>query len=199
MNVNLDSIILILILGLIGLGIVASLLSVQSRRKAWAELAERLGLQLQPGGFFGENNVVSGVYRSHYLRLDTFSRGSGKSRSHYTRIVLAIQNPAGVALELYQEGIFSRMGKALGMQEIQTGDEELDRRFMIKGEPQTTVVGLLTSIGLRQKLMEARAPHIQVRGQEVYYEKRGIETNIDTLNFLFDLLSDLAQAVDHLS
>ena len=114
----------------------------------------------------------------------------------YTRIRMSVNNPSALSLAIYDENVLSKLGKVLGMQDIQVGDDELDRRFTFKGKPEPVITGLLTSIGLRQKLLEARSVNVEVKGQEVCWRQRGEESNADNLQFLFDLLSDLAEAVD---
>jgi hypothetical protein len=167
----------------------------QARQQAWSELAARTGLTFEPGGIFSRT-VVTGNYRGRPLTLDTFTRHSGKNSTTYTRIQLGVNNPSALSLAIYDENVLSKVGKALGVQDIQTGDDELDRRFIIKGQPEPVIASLFTSISLRQKLLEAHSVHVEVKGQQVYWQQRGAESNADYLQSLFDLLSDLAEAVD---
>lgn len=171
-------------------------LRYQARQRAWSELAARTGLTLEPAGFLGLRLCVTGDYRGHTLTLDTFTRSSGKNSTTYTRIVLSVNNTASLRLALYEENILSPLGKALGVQDIQVGDAELDRRFMIKGQPEDVIVSLLTFGGLRDKLLQARSLNLKVEGQELHFEKRGVESDVDRLQFLFDLLSELAEAIE---
>ena len=50
--------------------------------------------------------------------------------------------------------------------------------------------------GLRQKLLEARALNIELDGRELHFEQVGFLTNQDYLRSLFDLLSDVAAAIE---
>jgi hypothetical protein len=165
------------------------------RLRAWSELAARSGLSLEPGNLFSPPRV-SGAYRGHHLRLDTFSRGTSKNRTTYTRIVVHLDNRAGVRLALYQEDVFNKIGKMFGQKDVQTGDEEIDRRFMIRCEPEMFAARLFTSINLRSKLLQARSLNLSVEGPELYFEQRGAETNGEYLQFLFDMLIDLAEFVE---
>lgn len=169
--------------------------SRRAREKAWRELAESLGLTYESGGFLGLSRVT-GTYHGHSLTLDTFTRGSGKSRTTYTRIVLFVNNQATAYLALYEEGVFSKIGKFFGMQDIQIGDEELDRRFIIKSRPENFAASLLLAGGLRQKLLETRPLNIELDGRELHFEQVGVLMNVDYLRSLFDLLSDVAGAVE---
>ena len=185
----------LLVVGMLVIFAVLAYRRRQARQQAWSELAVRTSLTFEPGTLFSPMRVT-GTYHGRPLALDTFTRSSGKSSTTYTRIRLGANNPSALSLAIYDENVLSKLGKALGTQDIQVGDDELDRRFTFKGQPQQVIAGLLTSIGLRQKLLEARSVHVEVKGQEVYWQQRGAESNADYLQFLFDLLSDLAEAVD---
>jgi hypothetical protein len=186
---------LLIVVGLLVIFAVLAYVRHQARRQVWSELAARTGLTFEPGTLFSPMRI-KGNYRGHPLTLDTFTRSSGKSSTTYTRIRLTVNNPSALSLAIYDENVLNKLGKALGMQDIQTGDEELDRRFIIKGQPEPVIANLFTSIGLRQKLLEARSLHVEVKGRELHFEQRGAESNADYIQFLFDLLSDLAEAVD---
>ena len=127
---------------------------------------------------------------------DTFTRGAGKSRQTYTRIVLFVNNQTSAYLALYQESVFSKIGKFFGMQDVQVGDEDFDRRFIIKSRPENYVVGLLMTGDLRQKLLEARSVNIELDGRELHFEQIGFLTKQDYLRSVFDLLSDVAGAIE---
>jgi hypothetical protein len=168
---------------------------LQARRRAWADLASRTGLAFEPGSLFAPPRVT-GTYRQHQLTLDTFTRGSGKNQTIYTRIVIFADNRANVHLALYEEGFFSKVGKFFGREDVQTGDEEVDRRFIIKCEPEIFASRLFTSINLRAKLLEIQPINIEVDGHELHYERRGVEMEGDKLLYLFDMLIDLAEFVE---
>ena len=170
--------------------------SRQAQQRAWGELAAHTGLTFEPGRFFGPGPHVTGTYRSRPLTLDTFTRGSGKHRPTYTRIVLFMDNPANVYLALYQESVFSKIGKFFGMQDLQIGDEEVDRRFIIKSKPENFAASLFTSISLRQQFLQARVLNVEVDGRELTFEQVGVLTDAEYLKFLFDLLSEVAARVE---
>lgn len=185
-----------LVLAVLAVIVVIAYLRYQARRRAWSELAARTGLTLEPAGFLGLSQRVTGAYRGRALTLDTFTRGSGKNSTAYTRIVAPVNNAASLRLALYEQGLLSEIGKLLGAQDIQTGDPELDRRFIVKGQPEDVVVRLLTLGGLDVKLLQARSLNLRLDGDQLRWEKRHVESDVDYLQSLFDLLSDLAEAVE---
>ena len=187
--------------GIIALALGVAYFNRRAQERAWREVGERTGLTFEPGtaylgGLVRTPPRVTGTYRRHPLTLDTFTRGSGKSRTTYTRLVLFVNNAANVYLALYQESVFSKIGKFFGMQDIQVGDEEVDRRFIIKSKPESFAAGLFTGISLRERLLQARVLNVEVDGRELTFEQVGVLTDVDYLKFLFDLLTELAEAVE---
>ena len=199
MDISVETLVLFAVVALVVVAVVFSYLVLQSRRRAWEELAARLGLTFEPGNWIGRGMSISGTYRSQHITLDKFTRRTGKNATTYTRVVLFLKQPSQIEMEIYTEGLFSKIGKLLGMKEIQTGDEVLDQRYIIKGQPENGIAGLLASYDVRQKLAEAPALHIKVHGQEIYYEKRGFAKDENNLIALFDLITSLASGIDRLS
>ena len=136
--------------------------------------------------------------RSPCLLLDTFARYAGRERIIYTRITLDVNNATELWLAISNEGVGSKLKKMLGTKEILVGDEAIDAQFFIQGSPELAVQRLLSGTSLRQKLLETKSLHIELGNRRILYEKRGFEANPDKLLSLFDLLGDVADAVDRL-
>jgi hypothetical protein len=169
----------------------------QSRRHAWNKLAARAGLTFVPGSFW-RTPTVTGTYRGHALTLDTFTRSSRHSAARDNRIILFINNRANLYLALYEKTFVSKIGKFLGMRDIQIGDDEFERRFMIKGHPENGVTRLLGDSKLRARIMAARSFNVEVIGQELHFEERYCNLDLDYTQSLFDLLTDIAIGVEQI-
>ena len=83
------------------------------------------------GWFTRKLPFIKGVYRNHQISLHTEIRGSGKHRHPYTIITIIVPE-IKFDLEVYKEGFFSKIGKAFGMQDIQTGFDDFDKKFMLR-------------------------------------------------------------------
>jgi hypothetical protein len=189
------ALIFIAVIAFFVLAIVGSYFSVQARNKAWGELADRTGLMLQGGGFLSSPRL-EGVYRGHSTTLYTHTVHTGKHSHTYTRVRMDVNNQAGLSLSLQRENVLSKIGKAVGMQDIQLGDEEMDQRFLIQGKPADEVSGLFTSISLRQRLLENNIHSLRLNGRTLEHSQSGVETRPDVLQGLFDTMADLADAVE---
>jgi len=190
--------IIVIVAGLLAIFVVIGIFNRRAHQNAWSDLAVQAGLAFEPGSFWGKSPLVSGVYHNRSLALDTFSTQSGDSRTVYTRLALAVDNPAGLNMALSGEGLGSKLEKLVGKKDILVGDEEFDRRFFIRGTPEIAIQRLLANSSLRQKLLETRSVNIEVKDRTVRYTKQGFESNPDTLLALFDLMNELGVNVDRL-
>jgi hypothetical protein len=112
------------------------------KSEAWKVLANDLGLTMSGGGMFSRPEI-GGIYQGSQTRIYTYTTGSGKNRHTYTRISLYLARPLNLGLRVYKEGFLSKIGKAIGTQDIQTGDEAFDAAVMIKGNDEMAVVDVL--------------------------------------------------------
>ncbi len=186
----------LIIVATVGLAVLIPYLLRQAQNHAWGDLASQLGLTLETGGSFLAFPKVTGNYRGHDLVLDTFTRGYGKQRRTYTRIVMTINNPANVQLSLYDENVFSRVAQALGSKDIQVDDPEIDRRFRIQGQPEEAVKLLFESGMLREQLLDLKALDLGLDGTSLRYSRQGIEKGIERLQNVLNLMGELATQVE---
>jgi hypothetical protein len=128
-----------------------------ARRRALAELAQRLGLRLATGrnkelvqrykflDWFqtGSNryaeNVVSGSYRGHEVlafdyHYETYSQTKkGRETHHHWSSFYILLLPLDCPeFHLYPETFLSRIGHALGAQDIDFESDEFSRAFVVK-------------------------------------------------------------------
>ncbi len=182
------AVILVLVLGI-------SYYQRQKRNRAWSEFSGLVGLTFEPGNIFSQPKA-SGTYRGHSLLLESFTRGAGRSRTTYTRLAVAVDNRSDINLGLYQEGMFSKIGKAFGSQDIQVGDPEVDQKFIIRSKPEEFAMRLFSSVNLRSKLLQLRPVNIVMAGSQLTYERVGTMTDLEQLRFLADLLLDLGDFIE---
>jgi hypothetical protein len=166
----------------------------KSQVKAWSELAAQTGLSCEKGNFLSPIRVT-GKYRDHNLVMETF-RSGGKNSDTCTRIIVSVNNIASLRLTLTEENILTKIGKQIGGQDIQTGNDPIDKRFIIRGQPEVKILQLLNSNNLQQKLLSIQFLMIEVIGGEIRYEQHIFEKNASRLQRLFDLLCTLAEEVD---
>jgi len=180
---------LILIIGVIIYG----LRRREVRAQRWRLFASQTGLIFEPGGI-GKEMRVSGNYRGHRVVLDTFSHHTGYSRgSHnypYTRINIEITNRTNIELKIQEKKLLF-----LPKNTLEIGDEQIDKRFTISGQSSEVASGIFADPNLRQRILQARSFNVEVQGPQLVFSRPSIETNLDYLVFLLDLMCDLANYI----
>ncbi len=169
--------------------------------------AARMGCQANiPQGFFGGFPSCHGTYRNRPLRVFMFTRssGSGKSRSTttYTAFEIDVDNPDGFEFHIFEQGFFTSMAVKLGMQDIQIGDDEFDKEYIIKSNNESKVIELLTPM-IKQKFMEFADQFpgfgVKLQGAKFYYESAGTmagETFVTRIETMIQFMCDLADQLD---
>jgi hypothetical protein len=189
----------IAVLGLIVVLIKAG--AVSSQRSAWQQVAARAGLQVEAKGLFREP-VLQGPYRGRPLTLDTYvttSGGDSDSTITYTRVSVTVANAGGAILHVRRTNILaSAVGKLLSGQNATIGDETFDKKFLIQCHPPDFAAQVLGEPALRQKVMTLRHfDGLEVTGVNVRYLARKIQRDANFLMEVLDLVSDIADRVDH--
>lgn len=132
------------------IGLIVGLIVYQNKQRQrtaqeWTVLAQRHGLQFYPAtgwsaGLVGE---IQGVFQGRHIKVYTETRGSGKSRTTWTCIHTWMEAPLGVGLSVEPEGFLSAISKAFGGQDLNTGDQAFDGRFVVKADDAERALRLL--------------------------------------------------------
>ncbi len=178
-------------------GIIALSVMLHKRNIArWQAMADKLGLTMTGGTMF-QRPEISGTYRGQPVRLYTYTQGSGKNRHTYTCTVVGLNRPLALGLRVYKEGFFSKIGKAVGTQDIQTGDAAFDDRVMIKGDDEDGVLEVLTP-DVRRALgtLVGKEPGIQLDDSGMKQTNSGFVSDTARLTYLLDAMVEVCRRVE---
>src|SRR5712672_2003795 len=103
-----------------------------SRQEIWRQFCDQTGSNDVDGGFW-KGDKVEATHGPWTVTLDTYAVSTGKSTIIYTRMRAPYVNPDGFRFTVYRKGIFTALGKLLGMQDVTVGLSDFDRDFVIKG------------------------------------------------------------------
>jgi hypothetical protein len=170
-----------------------------SKDEVWRQLSQEMGAEFVDGGFWKGSKVEVHV-KPWTITLDTYSESSGESSVTYTRMRAPYINPEGFRFTIYRKGIFSALGKLLGMQDIEVGDPDFDEAFIIKGNDESKVVSLFSDTRIRQMIQDQPKIRLDVKDSEgwfgptfpedvdeVRFQVVGVIKDIERLKALFDL------------
>ncbi len=174
-----------------------------SRREIWQSLSEQTGSEFIEGGFFKTDKVVAHI-RDWIVTLDTYTVSTGKSSVTYTRIRAPYINVDGIRFVIYRSSIFSGIGTALGMQDIEVGFPQFDEEFVIKSNNEQKIKELLSSARIRELIEQQRHFRMEVKDDEGWFGAKfpeGIDElyfcvpyvikDIEQLKGLFDLFAEV--------
>ncbi len=184
-----------LFLVIVGVAVAAITIGMQQSKKtneAWASVAERLQLVFQPGQLFSRPRI-SGIHKGCSVLVTTFSRGSGKHQTTYTRFRVSYPNSLDLGLRLTKQGLLTGIGKFFGTQDIEVGDEGFDDVIVVKGRDPERVKEFLT---LSRRMRAARFLTTYqgscIDDMNVEWERRHVERDADKLLRMIERMTSLA-------
>jgi hypothetical protein len=104
-----------------------------SKDDVWRELCRETGAEFVEGEIWKGNKVQARV-EPWTITLDAFTGSNGESSHTYIRMRAPYVNPEGFRFTIYRKGVFTELGKLLGMQDPEIGAPDFDEAFVIKGE-----------------------------------------------------------------
>jgi len=169
--------------------------------KSWGEFALKHNLKLQKGTIFSYPSVT-GNYKGYKFMLYIFTRyidgiyRHRKPKAIYTGMALNPTNYINCNMHIYKEGLLSKIGKAIGMQDIQSGDPEFDKNFVIKSSTPDPVVQRILTAPIRTAMLNLKdIIDITVSFRGVTFEKKGFFTDVNSLEALAELMYNLLNSV----
>jgi hypothetical protein len=153
----------------IALIIFRGITSTQDREKqktAWRRLSATHKLNfVSDHNLIGNGSYLAGIYRNHALRLETIEKGEGRTSITYTRVGVQVQPWYGDSLSNDQRGQFLSFQEALDRFTSPNSDFSVNEEIKVES-----------------------------RGHPIYFEQRGLIQDTKFLQYLFDLLTYLAEA-----
>ncbi len=178
-----------------------------SKEDVWRQLCSEIGGEFLDGGRWKGGKVVAKV-KEWTVTLDTYTVSTGKSTVTYTRMRAPYVNKDGFRFKVYRRGLFSGLGKLLGMQDIEVGYSDFDRDFIVKGNDASKVRSLFLNPRIRGLVQAQPSIHFQVKDDEgrfgtafpegvdeLSFHVTGVIKDIKRLRLLYELFSE---TLDHL-
>lgn len=172
-----------------------------SQDEVWRQLATELGATYTDGGMWQNGKIVAHV-AAWTVTLDTYTISTGKSSITYTRMRAPYVNPDGFRFTIYRAGMFSGLGRALGMQDIEVGYPGFDRDYVIKGTDGAKVRDLFAYEPIRKLLREQPEVYFEVKDDEgwfsqkfpegvdeLYFQAHGVINDVARLKALYELFA----------
>jgi hypothetical protein len=174
-----------------------------SQQEVWETLCNEIEADIVDGGFFRGKKVIAKV-KEWVITLDTYTVSNGKTHITFTRMRAPYISKDGFKFKIYREGIFSDIGKLIGLEDIEIGYPEFDDEFIIKGNDTDKLISLFSNSQVR-KLIEMQ-PNISFEVKddegwfgsefpqgvdELYFQVPGIIRDVDRLKSLYFLFAEV--------
>jgi len=122
--------------------------------EVWRAIAEARGLSLHV-----DRNMLSGRTEGVHLEVHAAQHGD----VYRTTFLVRFDRALGIGLRLERQAGLSMLGALVGMQDIETGDAAFDKRFVVKGQPESAVRAALTpEVRARLVSLQAHASSLTV-------------------------------------
>jgi len=120
-----------------------------SRDEIWRQFAAAVGGNMTEGGFLKGSSKVQAAHGQWMVTLDNYAVSTGKSTIIFTRMRAPYVNPDGFQFTIYRRGLFSDIGKWMGMQDVNVGVQQFDEDFVIKGNDEAKLRGIFADARFR--------------------------------------------------
>lgn len=171
---------LVVFLGIIPLIALFTKQQNEQTRKAWSAAAERLGLRVELGGAWSRPSM-RGTVDGVDIEVEVYLRGSGDSKSKYTRYK-AQHPPVGPPVVMRRQGAFSFLRQFVGGVDVQVGDPFFDNRVIIEASDPAAVTEFLSPSrkAVALQLFESYT-NVRITSRSITIETRGVTRDVDEL------------------
>jgi hypothetical protein len=181
------------------------------REEVWKQLCGEIGADFVDGGFWKGDKVQAHV-KGWTVTLDVYTVSTGHSHVTYTRMRAPFVNRDGFRFRIYRKGLFSGLGKALGMQDIEVGvSSQFDDDFIIQGNDEIKVRSLFSNAEIRRLIQEQPQIRLELKDDEGIFRSRfpegvdelhfqvlGVIRDVERLKKLFDLFAEVLEEMHRL-
>ncbi len=174
-----------------------------SREEIWRQFCSQTGANYVARGFW-KGGKVEAVHGQWTVTLDIYVVNNGEYSTSYTRMRAPYVNPDGFSFTIYRKGIFTALGKWLGMQDVTVGFEDFDRDFVIQGNDEQKLRRLFSSKKIRELITIQPQLRFSVRDDdggfwsksfpegvdELHFQVLGVIKDVERLKLLYDLFAE---------
>src|SRR5688572_8360458 len=153
-----------------------------SQAEIWQLLAQQIGAEFTEGKWWEGRHRVDATVGQWIVTLDTYVVSTGKTHITYTRMRAPYINRDGFRFTITRAGIFNPIARKLGFQDVEIGDPEFDKAFVIKGNNEGRVRTFLADADLRHQLALQPTLTFSVLDDEGWFGAKYPE-GVDAVNF----------------
>jgi len=153
--------------------------------RAWHAYASSRGLGFVPrsGSWYNARAArIAGTIDQIAFEIDTYVVQRNKSSVTYTRVKARAIDPIPSNIRVSTAHLFSELGRALGFQDVPTGDAVFDAKYVVKADRDEDARALLDAPTRRTLLEFPHSVRFEYRAGEVELHWVGYETHAHVLD-----------------
>ena len=165
-----------------------------ARAKTWPLVARQKGGEYRPpeGGFFRRTKpAIYAELLGVVVKVTLHIEGTGNDRRTYTVARVPWLLGAGARLQVLRASVFGKMGRALGLQDVATGDAMFDDDFIVKS-PTPELVPMLLGARVRRYLRALGDARLDCNPGRVNLTLPGEVTDVSRINLAMDAAAEIA-------
>jgi len=166
-----------------------------SKKEVWEQLCKEIQGDFIEGSLW-KGSRVEVKHNNWLIYLDTYTVSTGKSSTTYTRMRAPFIDKEAFNFTIYKKGIFSDIGKAFGMQDIEVGYDVFDESYIIKGNNEELVKKLFSNYKIRSLIESQPRIRLEIKKSELYFLVVGVIKDIELLKGLFELFSEVLEELE---
>ena len=175
------------------------------RKAVWRQLVVEVGGEFIEEGLLGSDSVRAKL-KQWTIFLDTYTEsGGGGGGRVYTRFIAPYQSLDGVTWRIKRKGMESwivklpglrQLGKLFAPPEIEVGDPDFQREFIINGTNSEKVVSMLAKQEIRRLIHRLQDPYFVATARDyqsgprelrLYFQAPGMVEDLQQLKSVFEL------------
>ena len=133
-------------------------------------------------GQYGNLDSVEIIYLNHKIIFDRYIQyqvvGGQSYDTEFTRIRVEFKSPDELRFRLTKQGFIDTIGKLFGSQDIQVGDKEFDKKFIIKGNDEFKIQTIFLDKSLKKIILSQEDIQLQILDKEGIFDEKIQEGNV---------------------
>ena len=147
--------------------------------EVWHAVCGQLHGEYRDGGLW-KSDQVRVRHDAWLLTLDVYTVSGEGHNEQFTRMRAPFYNQNGFRFLIRHQGVIDRVGKSLGMQDVEIGDEALDKTFVFQSKQEDQLRRLLDDAPLRTMLKAEPWARLEVKHGEGWFGPK-FPPNVDEL------------------
>ena len=161
----------------------------------WRQFAQEKGGRYLP---ISDDRVLF-PYKGFAITFDAYTHyvvvGGSSYEYEYTRGQVEFFCPDNLKLLITQQGLIDNVAKLFGMQDIQIGDKQFDKTFIVKSNDEAKTLLLLSNSAITKSLQDLKPVRFDITDGEGLWDEKPEEGNF----MLYFVLKDKIKHIEQLN